>query len=261
QILDNLVFEKELELEAQELGIRVTDQERADRIRLLIPAAFVGDSFIGTEQYAALIQSRAPGMGVAEFEDAVTQGLLEEKFRQLVTDGVNLSPAETDQEFRRRNEKVKINYVVVKPDDLQAKITASDTDLSAYFEKNKSRYTVAERRIVRYGMLDFGQLRGRVNIPEEEVRKAYDDHLDRYKVEDRLQVAHILFKTVGKTPAETEEIRKKAEDVLKKAKSGSNFADLAKMYSEDTTKDQGGDLNWIVRGQTVPEFEKVAFSL
>ena len=71
----------------------------------------------------------------------------------------------------------------------------------------------------------------------------------------------ILFKTVGKTDAEVEEIRKKAEDVLKKAKSGANFADLAKQYSEDTSKDKGGDLDWIVRGQTVPEFEKVAFSL
>ena len=86
-------------------------------------------------------------------------------------------------------------------------------------------------------------------------------NIDHYKLPDRAHVAHILFKTVGKTDAETEEIRKKAEDVLKKAKSGANFADLAKQYSEDTTKDKGGDLDWIVRGQTVPEFEQAAFSL
>ena len=78
---------------------------------------------------------------------------------------------------------------------------------------------------------------------------------------DRAHVAHILFKTVGKTDAEAEEIRKKAEDVLKKAKSGANFGDLAKQYSDDTTKDKGGDLDWIVRGQTVPEFEQAAFTL
>src|SRR4029077_6039865 len=86
-------------------------------------------------------------------------------------------------------------------------------------------------------------------------------HLDRYKIEDRSHVAHILFKTVGKTDAEVEEIRKKAEDVLKKAKSGANFGDLAKQHSDDTTKDKGGDLDWIVRGQTVPEFEQAAFTL
>ena len=156
---------------------------------------------------------------------------------------------------------MKINYVVVKPEDLQAKIQPSDADLAAYFEKNKARYTVPERRIVRYALLSLEQLRLHANISQDEIRNYYNSNLDQYKLPDRAHVAHILFKTVGKTDAEAEEIRKKAEDVLKKAKSGANFADLAKKYSEDTTKDKGGDLDWIVRGQTVPEFEKAAFSL
>jgi peptidyl-prolyl cis-trans isomerase D len=68
--------------------------------------------------------------------------------------------------------------------------------------------------------------------------------------------------TVGKTDAEVEEIRQKAEDVLKQAKKGAKFEDLAKKYSEDPgTKDKGGDLGWITQGQTVPEFEKTAFGL
>jgi peptidyl-prolyl cis-trans isomerase D len=59
-----------------------------------------------------------------------------------------------------------------------------------------------------------------------------------------------------------EEIRKKAEDILEQAKKGTNFSDLAKKYSEDPgSKDKGGDLSWIVQGQTVPEFENTAFSL
>jgi peptidyl-prolyl cis-trans isomerase D len=74
-------------------------------------------------------------------------------------------------------------------------------------------------------------------------------------------VEHILFKTVGKTDAEDAEIRKKAEDVLSQIKHGGNFEDLAKKNSDDTTKDKGGDLGWIVRGQTVPEFEKAAFTI
>ena len=66
--------------------------------------------------------------------------------------------------------------------------------------------------------------------------------------------------TVGKTDAEVEEIRQKADDVLKQAKKGAKFEDLAKKYSEDPgTKDKGGDLGWITQGQTVPEFEKMAF--
>ncbi len=260
QVLNELVFQKELAIEAKQLGITVTDQERADRIRQLVPTAFVGGTFVGNDQYAAQVEA-ASGMGVPEFEDLVGQGLLEEKFRELVTDGMSVSPAEVQQEFRRRNDKIKISYVVVKPEDLQSKIEASDTDLSAYFEKNKGRYNVPERRVVQYAFLDLEQLRLHANISQDQIRAYYNDHIDRYKQPDRAHVAHILFKTVGKTDAESEEIRKKAEDVLKKAKSGANFGDLAKQYSEDTSKDKGGDLDWIVRGQTVPEFEQAAFTL
>ena len=260
QILTQLISQKELEVEAKQLGITVTDQERADRIRQLLPTAFIGGSFVGMDQYAAQVQARA-GMGVTDFENLVSEGLIEEKFRQLVTGGITVTPAEINQEFRRRNEKVKIAYVLIKPEDLQTKSEASAADLSAYFEKNTARYTVPERRVARYALLDLEQLRLHANVPQDEIRAAYDQHLDLYKVPDRAHVAHILFKTVGKTDAEVEEIRKNAEEVLKKAKSGANFADLAKQYSEDTTKDQGGDLDWIVRGQTVPEFEQVAFSL
>ncbi len=79
---------------------------------------------------------------------------------------------------------------------------------------------------------------------------------------NRVHVEHILLMTVGKTDAEVEEIRQKAEDVLKQAKKGAKFEDLAKKYSEDPgTKDKGGDLGWITQGQTVPEFEKTAFGL
>src|SRR6185437_9153161 len=75
-------------------------------------------------------------------------------------------------------------------------------------------------------------------------------------------VEHILFKTVGKTDAEIAEIRQKAQDVLKQAKSGGNFEDLAKKNSEDdTTNTKGGDLGWIVDGQTAPEFQQAAFSI
>lgn len=260
QVLNELVFQKELDVEARQLGITVTDQERVDRIRQLIPTAFNGGAFVGNDQYAAQVEA-ASGMGVAEFEDLIGRGLLEEKFREMVTDGMTVSPPEIEQEFRRRNEKIKITYVVIKPDDLQSKIEPTDADLAAYFEKNKPRYTVPERRVVQYAFLDLEQLRLRANISQDQIHSYYDQRIDSYKLPDRAHVAHILFKTVGKTDAEAEEIRKKAEDVLKKAKSGANFADLAKQNSEDTTKDKGGDLDWIVRGQTVPEFEKAAFSL
>ncbi len=260
QVLEQLLFQKSLNYEAQRLGLRVTDDEHAERLRQLVPTAYSGDTFIGMDRYTTEVETRYQ-MEVPEFETLVKDSLLEQKFQQLVTDGINISDREVQEEYRRRNEKIKIDYVMIKPDDLQAKIQPSDAELATYFEKNKGRYVVPERRTVDYAMVDFAQLGKRVQISDDEIKAYYQAHLDRYKLEDRAQVSHILFKTIGKTDAEVAEIRKKAEDVLAKAKHGAKFADLAKQYSEDTTKDKGGDLGWIVRGQTVPEFEAVAFSL
>ena len=260
QIVQQLIFQRSLTVEAQRLGLRVTDDEHAERLRQLVPTAYSGDTFIGMDRYTTEVETRYQ-MEVPEFESLVKDSLLEQKFQQLVTDGITVSDREVQEEYRRRNEKIKIDYVVIKPEDLQAKIQPSDSELSAYFEKNKGRYVVPERRTLDYAMLDLGQLRQRAQISDDDLKVYYQSHVESYKLQDRALVSHILFKTIGKTDAEVAEIKKKAEDVLEKAKHGAKFADLAKQYSEDTTKDKGGDLGWIVRGQTVPEFEAAAFSL
>jgi peptidyl-prolyl cis-trans isomerase D len=261
QILQQLVFQKELEYEAKRLGITVSDQERADRIKLYLPTAFNGGSFVGIDQYTALVQQRFQ-LTVPVFEELIRQGLLEEKFRKLVTDGISVGPAELQDGYRYKNEKVKLDYALIKPEELETKITPSEAEIKATYEKNKSKYQVPERRSARYALLDINQLRQNLQISDDVLKKQYQDNIQQYQVPSQVHVQHILFKTVGKTDAEVEEIRKTAEDVLKQARKGAKFDELAKKYSEDPgSKDKGGDLSWIRQGQTVPEFEKAAFSL
>jgi peptidyl-prolyl cis-trans isomerase D len=262
QILKQLIFEKEIEYEAKRLGIRVSDQERADRIRQFLPTAYNGDTFVGMDRYSAEVQARFQ-MPVATFEELIRQGLLQEKFRKLVTDGISAGPAELQDEFRYRNEKVKLDYVLIKAEDLEAKINPDEAEIKAAYDKDKSKYVVPEKRVVRYALLDTNQLRQNVKISDDELKTQYQADIQQYQVENHVHVEHILLMTVGKTDAEVAEIRQKADEVLKQAKAkGAKFEDLAKKYSEDPgTKDKGGDLGWITHGRTVPEFEKTAFSL
>ena len=261
QILNQLIFQKEIEYEAKRLGIHVSDQEQADRIRQFLPTAYNGETFVGRDRYAAEVQARFQ-LTVPAFEELIRQGLLQDKFRKLVTDGVSVGPSELQDEFKYRNEKVKLDYAFIKPEDLEAKITPDEAEIKAAYEKNKSRYQVPEKRVVRFALVDLNQLRQTAQISDDELKAQYQQSIQQYQVPNRVHVEHILLMTVGKTDAEVEEIRLKAEDVLKQAKKGAKFEDLAKKYSEDPgTKDKGGDLGWLMQGQTVPEFEKTAFGL
>src|SRR6266852_333500 len=152
QILKQLVFQKEIEYEAKRLGITVSDQERADRIRQFLPTAFNGSTFVGMDRYSAEVQARFQ-MTVPLFEEAIRQSLLQDKFRRLVTDGISAGPQELQDEFRYRNEKVKLDYALVKPEDLQAKITPDEAEIKAAYEKNKTKYQVPEKRIARFALI------------------------------------------------------------------------------------------------------------
>src|ERR1700726_398358 len=261
QILKQLIFQKEIEYEAKRLGIHVSDQERADRIRQFLPTAYNGDTFVGMDRYAAEVQARFQ-LSVPVFEDLIRQVLLQDKFKKLVTDGISAGPSELQDEFKYKNEKEKLDYAFINPEDLEAKITPDQAEIKAAYEKDRSRYQVPEKRVVRYGLVDLTQLRQNAQISAAELKAQYQQNIQQYEVPNRVHAEHILLMTVGKTDAEIEEIHQKAEDVLKQAKKGTNFEELAKKYSEDPgSKDKGGDLGWLMQGQTVPEFEKTAFGL
>jgi peptidyl-prolyl cis-trans isomerase C len=103
-------------------------------------------------------------------------------------------------------------------------------------------------------------------VPDSDVKKFYDDNPDKFEQPELVHAAHILIGTREKdggemSDAKKKEQRKLAEDLLKRAKAGEDFGKLAKDYSEDPgSKDKGGEYTF-PRGQMVPEFEAMAFSL
>ena len=256
--LDQMVLQRAMIRQAQKLGLEITAQEMLQALQG-IPGFYENGKFIGMDAYQDRLQ--AQGLTVGKFEAQLRQELLFDKVRSVITDGVVVTPAEVHEEFVKRNAKAKIEYVVFDPSQFLKSVEVTPAALDAFFKKNPERYKAPAERRVRYVLVDPDRVRSEVKIDEAALRQYYGRHLSDYRVPDRVKVAHILFKTTGKNPAEVSTIEKTAQDVLAQVKSGVDFAALAKQHSEDTSAQSGGEIGWIVRKQTVKEFEDAAFSM
>jgi peptidyl-prolyl cis-trans isomerase D len=258
QIVQQLVDEEAMVAEARRQGLSVSDAEIRERI-LSIPAFQENGRFIGEARYRQLLQFNNPPMTTAEFEDNLRRGVLVEKLRTTVTGWMSVSDDEAAQEYRRRNEKIKLDVVPVTPDAFRNEVTVSDADLTGYFDKRKESYRVAEKRKIRYAIVDVEEIRKQIAVPDADLEAFYKQNSAQYSSPEQIRASHILFKTDGKDEAA---VRAQAESVLKRVKAGEDFGALAKEFSEDdSNKDKGGDLDYFGRSTMVPEFEQVAFAM
>jgi parvulin-like peptidyl-prolyl isomerase len=114
----------------------------------------------------------------------------------------------------------------------------------------------------------FAQATKDVAVSDEETKKYYDDNAETlFMVPEQVKVSHILIKFAIPEGAELNdtikaEAKTKITDIQEQLNNGADFAELAKQYSEDTASAvNGGDIGFISKGQTVPEFEEAAFAL
>jgi peptidyl-prolyl cis-trans isomerase D len=258
QILQQMVDEQAALAEARRQGIDVSDSEVAQRI-VSIPAFQENGQFIGQARYAALLRMQRPPMTAEEFEDSLRRSIVVDKLRSALTDWVTVGDKDVAQEFKRRNEKVKVDLVLFPADKYRADVAVTDAELQSYFDSHKEQYRIGERRKIKYLLIDVDALRGRTPVTSREIEKSYNDNIEMYSTPEQVRASHILLKTDGKNDAE---VKAKADEVLKEAKGGADFAELAKKYSQDEqSAKNGGDLDYFARGKMVPEFDEVAFTL
>jgi peptidyl-prolyl cis-trans isomerase D len=258
QILQQMVDERAALAEADRLGIVASDEEVRHRI-FAMPAFQENGAFIGEQRYQQLLRLQRPPMSAAEFEDNVRRQLTIDKLRVSLTDWLSVSDQELEHEYRRRNDKVKLAVVSFTADSFRAQVKPTDADIASYFDAHKADFKIPEKRKIRYLLIDIDALKAKVVIPPADVERTYNNNIEQYTTPEQVRASHILLKTEGKDDAA---VKAKAEEVLKQAKAGADFAELAKKYSEDTdSAKNGGDLDYFGRGRMVPEFDQAVFAM
>lgn len=256
-----------LKHEADRMNLQVSDEDLRRELQTgpFAQYLFPNGQYIGDDAYINFVQS-AFQTSRTEFEQQVKSDMELNRLQALITGGVSVSDAAVRQAYLTDGTKVKFDYAVIASDDLRKTINPTDAELQAFFKSNATRYAnaIPETRKIEYVSFDASNLPGgKPQVTDAEVQAYYTAHQDQYQVKEQAKVRHILIAVPAGADAKTDAAAKtKAEDVLKQIKSGGNFADLAKKNSDDPgSKDQAGELGWLDRGKTVPEFEKAAFSL
>lgn len=111
----------------------------------------------------------------------------------------------------------------------------------------KEQVAMAQQQIIRNIFL---QKESEKAVTEDKVKAAYDDFIKKQGDVEEVKARHILVDSEDK-----------AKEVLSKLASGTKFEDLAKEYSSDGTKENGGDLGWFAKQEMVPAFADAAFAL
>lgn len=259
QILQQLIDEEAMVAESRKQGITVSDVEIRERI-LALPGFQENGKFVGEQRYRQILQIQNPPLSTTEFENSLRRALQIEKLRTALTGWMSVSDADVVAEFKKRNEKVKLEVVPVTAEAFKSQVTVADAELGPYFEKAKDKYRIGEKRKIKYAQVNVDQVRGTITVPETEIAAFYQQNLSQYQTPAQVRASHILFKLEGK---DEKAVQAQAEEVLKKAKApNADFAALAKQYSEDDSNNMnGGDLDYFGRGRMVAEFEQAAFAM
>jgi peptidyl-prolyl cis-trans isomerase D len=259
QALDQLLDEALLEHEAARLGLAVTDGELVSAVTHM--PEFQRDGRFDRDLLERLLQAQRDR---GEFEEQLRRSLLFQRLQALVTDGVQVSPAEVEAQYRLDHDRVSLRVVKIAAADLGKDVTPTDEELRKYLADHADRYRVPERVRVRYVAYREVDFLPEATVSDEAIQAYYDDHKDdRFSDPEQVRLRHIVVSL----PADADEARraaarKKAEDLLARIRAGADFAAVAKQASDDAASAaKGGELGLVARGRLPAAVEDAAFAL
>lgn len=181
----------------------------------------------------------------ASFKDYMTT--TEVLYLEGKAEGIKVEKEDIENEYSSLMSSLEQTYKMTE-DDLINKCKIPKEDIEKELEK--------ELIAVEY----IGKA---AEVTEKEAQSYYNKNKNEFL---KVRASHILIQNTDEdgNPVSDEQKKKnkeKAEEILKQAKEGVDFAQLAKEYSQDTSSTNGGDLDFFGKGQMVEPFEKAAFSL
>ncbi len=254
-VMKDLVQESLMRQFVQDQGFRATDAAVFKSLQAI--PAFQDKGQFSSETY----RIRLANMGYTpdRFETMLRESLVADQLRDSLVMTAFQTEQSAQQSWRLAQQKRSGAYVRLTPERFRTQVQVSDAQVKSRYDESKTNYLAPERIRVNYLELSLDALPPS-DPPSAEVLKAvYEtEKAARYTTPAEHQARHILIPFGADKAAAL----KQAESLAAKLQSGGDFSALAASNSSDPgSKDKGGSLGWIKRGQMTDKFEQALFGL
>ena len=254
EVLEELIRETLMSQRTEQLGYRVSQADLIAAIRS-VPAFQVAGHYSAQAAQDVLTEA---GVSLPQFEGELQSQLR----RNQLVDGIRssdfLTPIEIQRAQALHDQQREVQYLEFPASRYVSKAPVSAAQIQAYYKAHQAAYLIPQSVDLRYAQLTLDQVRAGEKVSDSALKALYQKEINRFVEPQRREASHILI-TFGKDPKAA---LAKAEHVLKLARSGANFAALAKKYSQDPgSARNGGNLGWIGRHGFVKAFTQALFAI
>jgi len=259
--LDNMLSERAVTIEATRLHLSAPDALMKERIAAV--PAFQVDGKFDYPTYLRVLAANS--LTEPAFEARVREDLARQTLAGGVAAGSMLPRAVIERLDALEAERRQIRRLAFRPEEFLSKVAVTDDAIKADFEANKESYRTPEFAKVEYVVLRLDDVAARTPVSEAALKDYYDHNLARWAGVEQRRASHILitFGGAGASAPDKAAALAKAQALLRQVRAKpADFARLAKENSKDPgSAGQGGDLGWFGRGAMVKPFEEAAFAL
>jgi len=258
-IIEGLVQKKLVLQEARSLGLLASDDDVANQLSK-VPEFQVAGRF-NKDRYLQVLQANR--LQPAQFEDDQRNQITLQRLYSIILDSVQASDAEVRERYRLDQEKINLQYVKLSVADFVSQVKLTDEDIKKWYDRNKESLKEPLKVQVEYLTYPFEQFSANAQVSAKEIEEYYQNN-QKTKFH-RPREAKIRYIALAVAPTASAEEKKavmaKAEAIVKDARRGKDFAQLAKQQSADATAAKGGDVGWVIQGQMPPDIDKLIFGI
>ncbi len=260
RVLQSLINEKLMLIEAERFNIPATDLELVSYIRS-IPSFQVNGEF-NIDQYEMVLRNN--GLNPEQYEKAVKDEIKMRKMTNLIYQTQSIATEkEIENEYNYRKSNITVDYAAIPLNTFEKNVPANpdNASLNEYYNLTKEIYRVPAEIKVKYIAFDKNKFLDEYNVSDEQAKEYYDNNVMLYDKKESADVSLIYIIANNSDNKSMEEAKAKIDEAYSQLQAGKNFAEVADNYTDkNIIPAEGGHIGTVEKGMLEKDIEDTVFS-